>query len=53
MRLSRLASIANISNPIKTATMGLRKSNAVTVSVEGPAETEMFNVLCQYFDAAM
>ena len=45
--------IADLSRPIKVATMGLRKGDAVTVSVSGPSEAEMFDVLCQYFDAAM
>lgn len=44
---------ADISHPVKLAGMGLRKGDAVTVSVEGPSEVEMFDVLCQYFDAAM
>ena len=44
---------ADISRPTKLAGMGLRKGDAVTVSVNGPSEVEMFDVLCQYFDAAM
>ena len=44
---------ADISSPVKLAAMGLRKGDAVTVSVSGPSEVEMFDVLCQYFDAAM
>ena len=44
---------ADISHPVKLARMGLRKGDAVTVSVTGPSEVEMFDVLCQYFDAAM
>lgn len=68
MSLGRLASIAGccpdttctvemvpapLSHPVKLARMGLRKGDAVTVSVSGPSEVEMFDVLCQYFDAAM
>jgi len=44
---------AELSRPTKLATMGLRKGDAVTVSVEGPSEVEMFDVLCTYFDSAM
>lgn len=44
---------AEISHPVRLARMGLRKGDAVTVSVSGPSEIEMFDVLCQYFDAAM
>lgn len=44
---------ADISRSLKLARMGLRKGDAVTVSVDGPSEMEMFDVLCQYFDAAM
>lgn len=44
---------ADLSRPMRVATMGLRKGDAVTVSVEGPSETEMFDVLCNYFAAAM
>ena len=44
---------ADISRPTKLAILGLRQGDAITVSVEGPSETEMFDVLCQYFDAAM
>lgn len=44
---------AEISRPTRLASMGLRKGDAVTVSVDGPSEIEMFDVLCQYFDTAM
>ena len=44
---------ADISRPMKVATMGIRKGDAVTVSVEGPSEVEMFDVLCHYFGEAM
>lgn len=44
---------ADISHPMRVATMGIRKGDSVTVSVEGPSEVEMFDVLCSYFDTAM
>ncbi len=44
---------ADISRPMRVATMGIRKGDAVTVSVEGPSEVEMFDVLCHYFNDAM
>ena len=44
---------ADISRPIKLAALGLRKGDTVTVSVEGPSEVEMFDVLCQYFGTAV
>lgn len=44
---------ANLSQPMRLATMGLRKGDAITVSVEGPSEVEMFDVLCTYFDTQM
>ena len=44
---------ANISRPMKVATMGIRKGDEVTVSVDGPSEVEMFDVLCNYFSDVM
>ena len=44
---------ANISRPMKVATMGIRKGDAVTVTVEGPSEVELIDVLYQYFEDAM
>lgn len=44
---------ADMSRPMKMATMGIRKGDAVTVCVDGPSEVEMFDVLCTYFDTAM
>ena len=41
---------ANISRPMKVATMGIRKGDKVTVTVDGPSETEMLDVLYQYFE---
>ena len=44
---------ADISNPMKVMTMGIRKGDKVTVSVEGPSEVELFDVLCNHFRSAM
>ncbi len=44
---------ADISSPLSVMTMGIRKGDRVTVSVEGPSEVELFDVLCEYFDCAM
>lgn len=40
---------ANISRPMKVVTMGIRKGDAVTVTVEGASEVEMIDVLYHYF----
>lgn len=40
---------ADISHPMKVMTMGIRKGDKVTVSVEGPSEVELFDVLCNHF----
>lgn len=45
--------VANISRPMKVATLGIRKGDKVTVTVEGPSETELIDVLYQYFEDAM
>lgn len=44
---------ADMSRPWKVAAMGVRKGDAVKVSVEGPSEVEMFDVLCHYFNDVM
>ena len=44
---------ANISRPMKVATMGLRKGDLVTVTADGPSETELIEVLYQYFEDVM
>ena len=44
---------ANISRPMKVATMGIRKGDKVTVIVEGPSENELLEVLYQYFEDRM
>lgn len=45
--------IANISRPMKVATMGIRKGDMVTVSAEGPSEVELIDVLYRYFEDVM
>lgn len=44
---------ADISRPMRVMTMGIRKGDRVTVSVDGPSEVELFDVLCDYFSCAM
>ncbi len=44
---------ANISRPMKVATMGIRKGDVVSVTAEGPSEVELIDVLYQYFEDAM
>ena len=44
---------ADISRPMKVMTMGIRKGDRVTVSVDGPSEVELFDVLCDHFNCAM
>ena len=44
---------ADISRPMKVMTMGIRKGDRVTVSVDGPSEVELFDVLCDHFSTAM
>ena len=41
---------ADISRPMKVATMGVRKDDVVTVSVDGPSEDDLLDVLYQYFE---
>ena len=41
---------ADISRPMKVATMGVRKDDVVTVIVDGPSEDELLDVLYQYFE---
>ena len=43
--------IADISRPMKVATMGLRKDDIVTVTCEGASEVELIDVLYQHFEA--
>jgi len=44
---------AEISRPMQVMTMGIRKGDRVTVSVDGPSEVELFDVLCDHFSCAM
>ena len=44
---------ANISRPMKVATLGIRKGDVVTVYADGPSETELIDVLYQYFEDVM
>ena len=44
---------ANISRPMKVATMGIRKGDKVVVTTEGPSEVELLDVLYQYFEDAL
>ena len=44
---------ADLSNPRKLMSMGIRKGDRVTVSVDGPSEVELFDVLCNHFSTAM
>lgn len=41
---------ANISHPMKTATMGIRKGDVAKVTVEVPSEVKLSDVLYQYFE---
>ena len=44
---------ADLSSPLKVMAMGIRKGDQVTISVEGPSEVELFDVLCNHFSSAM
>ena len=44
---------AALSKPMKVMTLGIRKGDKVTVSVDGPSEVELFDVLCEHFTCAM
>lgn len=43
----------NISRPMKVAAMGIRKGDTVTITVDGPSETLLADVLYQYFEEYM
>lgn len=43
----------NLNHPMKLMTMGIRKGDRVTVSVDGPSEVELFDVLCDHFTCVM
>lgn len=44
---------ADISRPMEVMTMGIRKGDRITVTVDGPSEVELFDVLCDHFSCAM
>jgi phosphotransferase system HPr-like phosphotransfer protein len=44
---------ADLTHPMKLMSMGIRKGDRVTVSVDGPSEVELFDVLCDHFSSAM
>lgn len=44
---------AELSRPMQVMAMGVRKGDKVTVSVNGPSEVELFDVLCNHFSSAM
>lgn len=45
--------IADLSRPMKVATMGIRKGDVVTVTADGPSEVELIDVIYQYFEDKM
>ena len=44
---------ADLAHPMQVMTMGIRKGDRVTVSVNGPSEVELFDVLCDHFNCVM
>ena len=44
---------AELSDPMKVMTLGIRRGDRVTVRVDGPSEVELFDVLCNHFRSAM
>lgn len=44
---------ADISRPMEVMTMGIRKGDRITVTVDGPSEVELFDVLCDHFSCTM
>lgn len=44
---------ADLAHPLQVMAMGIRKGDRVTVSVDGPSEVELFDVLCNHFSCAM
>lgn len=45
--------IASVSRAMKVMAMGIRKGDKVTVTVEGPSEVELTDVLYHYFEDTM
>lgn len=44
---------ADITKPLKVASMGVRNGDLVTVKCDGPSEVELLDVLYQYFEEHM
>ena len=44
---------ADISRPMEVMIMGIRKGDRITVTVDGPSEVELFDVLCDHFSCTM
>ena len=44
---------ADMSRPMEVMTMGIRKGDRITVTVDGPSEVELFDVLCDHFSRTM
>lgn len=44
---------ADLSRPMKVATMGIRKGDLITVTVDGPSESELIDVIYQFFEDKM
>nr|MBQ8245087.1 HPr family phosphocarrier protein [Oscillospiraceae bacterium] len=45
--------VADLSRPMKVATMGVRMGDKVTVTADGPSEVELLDVLYQFFQDFM
>lgn len=44
---------ANLKHPLQVMTMGVRKGDRIIVRADGPSETELTEVLWDFFDCAM
>lgn len=44
---------ADLSRPMEVMAMGIRKGDRVTVTVDGPSQVELFDVLCSHFSCTM
>lgn len=44
---------ADLSCPMKVATMGMRKGDVLTVSADGPSEAELIDVLHRHFEEVL
>lgn len=45
--------VVDIRKPLQVMTMGIRKGDNVTISVDGPSEVELLDVFYQYFEDYM